>query len=64
MESFRDNIGSLANTGAIENILMGIAYWLVVLVIGLFIAYVAVRIRNYVTYRKQDNSKEKDELII
>ena len=64
MESFRDNVSNLANTGKIENILLGIAYWLIVLVIGLFIAYVAVKIRNYITYRKQDNSQEKDEMII
>lgn len=62
MEEFRDNINSLSNTGAIENILIAIIYWLAVVVVILFVFYIAVKINNYRQYRKSKNFEKEDFL--
>ena len=62
MEEFRDNINSLSNTGAIENILIAIIYWLAVVVVILFVFYIAVKINNYRLYRKSKNFEKEDFL--
>ena len=62
MEEFRDNINSLSNTGTIENILIAIAYWLAVIVVILFVFYVAVKINNYRQYRRH-GKVEKDDFL-
>ena len=61
MEELRENIGSLSNTGSIENILIAIAYWLAVIVVILFVFYIAVKINNYRLYKKE--KKERDEFL-
>ncbi|HBZ02634.1 MAG TPA: hypothetical protein DEO83_02315 [Lachnospiraceae bacterium] len=61
MEEFRDNINSLSNTGTIENILIAIIYWLAVVVVILFVFYIAVKINNFRQYRKANKNDEKDE---
>ena len=63
MEEFRENINSLSNTGTLENILIGLAYWLAVVVILLFVFYVAVKINNYRLY-KRHGKIEKDDIIL
>lgn len=63
MEEFRDNINSLANTGHIENILIGIAYWLAVIVVILFVFYIAVKINNYRLY-KRHGKNDKDDFFL
>lgn len=62
MEEFRDNINSLSNTGTIENVLIAIAYWLAVIVVILFVFYVAVKINNYRQYRRH-GKVEKDDFL-
>ena len=62
MEEFRDNINSLSNTGAIENILIAIIYWLAVVVVILFVFYIAVKINNYRLYRNSKNFEKEDFL--
>ena len=62
MEEFRDNINSLSNTETYENILIGIAYWLAVIVVILFVFYVAVRINNYRLYRRHGKGAKDDFL--
>ncbi|MBR3041981.1 MAG: hypothetical protein IKH94_04840 [Eubacterium sp.] len=62
MEEFRDNINSLSNTGAIENVLIAIIYWLAVVVVILFVFYIAVKINNYRQYRKSKNFEKEDFL--
>ncbi len=62
MEEFRDNINSLSNTGTIENVLIAIAYWLAVVVVILFVFYVAVKINNYRQYRRH-GKVEKDDFL-
>ncbi len=62
MEEFRDNINSLSNTGTIENVLIAIAYWLAVIVVILFVFYIAVKINNYRQYRRH-GKVEKDDFL-
>lgn len=63
MDEIRDNINSLSNTGALENILIAIIYWLAVVVVILFVFYIAVKINNYRLYRKSGKI-EKDDYIL
>ena len=60
MEEFRENINSLSNTGTIENILIGVAYWLAVVVVILFVFYVAVKINNYRQYGRNGKIERDD----
>ncbi len=62
MEDFRENINSLSNTGTIENILIAIAYWLAVIVVILFVFYIAVKINNYRQYRRHGKMDTDDFL--
>ncbi len=62
MEELRDNIDSLSNTGALENLLIAIIYWLAVIVVILFVFYVAVRINNYRLYRRHGMMDRDDFL--
>ena len=62
MEEFRDNINSLSNTGTIENVLIAIAYCMAVVVVILFVFYVAVKINNYRQYRRH-GKVEKDDFL-
>lgn len=62
MEDFKENIQSLSNTGTLENILIAIAYWLLVIVIILFVFYIAVKINNYRQFRK-NGKVERDDFL-
>ena len=62
MDEIKDNIKSLSNTGTIENILIAIAYWLLVIVIILFVFYVAVKINNYRQFKK-NGKVERDDFL-
>lgn len=62
MEELRENIGSFSNTGNLENLLIAIAYWLAVIVVILFVFYVAVRINNYRLYRRHGKGAKDDFL--
>ena len=62
MEEFRDNIDSLSNTGTIENLLIAIIYWLAVIVVILFVFYIAVKINNYRLYRRH-GMMDKDDFL-
>ena len=52
MEDFRENIEFFTHTGAIENILIGIAYWLAVIVVILFVFFSVNRKLNLKRNRK------------
>ena len=43
-----EQVGELTKTAEIENLLMGIAYWLVVIIIILFVFLVAIKISNFI----------------
>ena len=58
MEDLRNNIDQLSNTGAVENILIGIIFWLAVIVVILFVFYIAVKINNFRLYRRHKNERE------
>ena len=48
----RVNIENLTNTKGIEDLLIGISYWLAVIVVVLLIFYVCIKIYNYTQQRK------------
>ncbi len=58
MEGFRNNIDSLANTSTLENILIAIIYWLAIIVVVLFVFYVAVKINNRIQKKNLDKMEE------
>ena len=60
MDDIRDNIKSLSNTGTLENILIAIAYWLLVVAIILFVFYIAVKINNYRQYGRNGKIERDD----
>lgn len=60
MDDFKENIRSLSNTGTFENILIAVAYWLLVIVIILFVFYIAVKINNYRQFKKNGKIERDD----
>ena len=63
MEEFRDNINNLSNTGNIENVLIAIAYWLAVIVVILFVFYIAVKLNNWRLYKRHGKGEKDDYLL-
>lgn len=47
MEGIKENIENLTNTKGIEDFLIGISYWLAVIVVVLLIFYVCIKIYNF-----------------
>ena len=60
MDEIKDNIRSLSNTGTFENILIAIAYWLLVVVIILFVFFIAVKINNYRQFKRNGKIDRDD----
>ena len=56
-----EQVGELTKTAEIENLLMGIAYWLVVIIIILFLFLVAIKISNFVKKQRGTLRREKDD---
>ena len=56
-----EQVGELTKTAEIENLLMGIAYWLVVIIIILFVFLVAIKISNCVKKQRGTLRREKDD---
>ena len=54
-------MGIIRNPAEIENLLMGIAYWLVVIIIILFVFLVAIKISNFVKKQRGTLRREKDD---
>lgn len=52
MDGLKENIENLTNTKGLEDLLIGISYWLAVIVVVLLIFYVCIKIYNYVQTRK------------
>ena len=64
MDDIKNNIDSLSNTGNIENILIAVIYWLAVVVVILFVFYIAVKINNYRLYRRNSKDKDKEDFLV
>ena len=56
-----EQVGELTKTAEIENLLMGIAYWLVVIIIILFVFLVAIKISNFVKKQRGPLRREMDD---
>ncbi|MCR4838583.1 MAG: hypothetical protein K5897_06575 [Eubacterium sp.] len=52
MDGLKENIENLTNTKGIEDFLIGISYWLAVIVVVLLIFYVCIKIYNYSQQKK------------
>ena len=52
MEGLKENIENLTNTKSLEDLLIGISYWLAVIVVVLLIFYVCIKIYNYTQQKK------------
>ncbi len=63
MGELKDNISNLSNTGSIENVLIAIAYWLAVIVVILFVFYIAVKINNWRLYSRRGKGEKDDYLL-
>ncbi|MCR5213106.1 MAG: hypothetical protein K6E10_01725 [Eubacterium sp.] len=63
MGELKENISTLSNTGSIENVLIAIAYWLAVIVVILFVFYVAVKINNWRLYSRKGKGEKDDYLL-
>ena len=63
MSNFTDQIGEMTNTTNIENLLMAMAYWLVVIIILIFVFLVAVKISNFIKHKKGTLRTEKDDFL-
>ena len=64
MNGFKDNLENLSNTHNIEEFLKAAAYWIGILLVILFIAYVSLKLNNYIQNRKRKKTgAEKDDLI-
>jgi heme/copper-type cytochrome/quinol oxidase subunit 2 len=64
MEEFMQNIDSLSDTAALEELLFAIMYWVAVIVVMLFIFYLSVRITNKVrAWKRKEPKKNRDDFI-
>lgn len=62
--NIKENINTLGNTQALEEFLFAMIYWVAVIVVIIFIFYVAVKISNIVRERKNPKArKNKDNFL-
>lgn len=62
--NIKDNINTLGNTQALEEFLFAMIYWVAVIVVIIFIFYIAVKISNIVRERKNPKArKNKDNFL-
>ena len=62
--NIKENINTLGNTQALEELLFAMIYWVAVIVVIIFIFYVAVKISNIVRERKNPKArKNKDNFL-
>ncbi len=64
MEDFKENIESLTNTKGLEDLLIGIAYWLAVIAVVIFIFYICIKINNLFQTRKNKKAlRDRDDFL-
>ncbi len=59
-----DKIGEMTKTADLERLLLGVAYWLVVIIVILFVFLVAVKISNFIKKRRGTLKVEKDDFFL
>ena len=59
-----DKIGEMSKTADLERLLLGIAYWLVVIIVIIFVFLVAVKISNFIKMRRGTLKREKDDFFL
>ncbi|MBO6166095.1 MAG: hypothetical protein J6O17_07000 [Eubacterium sp.] len=62
--SIIDKIGEMSKTSELERLLLGIAYWLVVIIVILFVFLVAIKISNFIKERRGTLKREKDDFFL
>lgn len=62
--SIIDKIGEMSKTSNLERLLLGIAYWLIVIIVILFVFLVAVKISNFIKERRGTLKREKDDFFL
>ncbi|MBR0145322.1 MAG: hypothetical protein IJM25_01510 [Eubacterium sp.] len=64
MDGLKENIENLTNTKNLEDLLIGISYWLAVIVVVLLIFYVCIKVYNYVQQKKSKKPfKGRDDFL-
>ncbi|MBR3537504.1 MAG: hypothetical protein IKQ49_08345 [Eubacterium sp.] len=64
MDGLKDNIESLTNTKGLEDLLIGIAYWLAVIAVVILIFYICIKINNLVQTRKNKKAlRDRDDFL-
>ncbi len=62
--NIKENINTLGNTQALEEFLFAMIYWVAVIVVIIFIFYIAVKISNIIRERKNPRArKNKDNFL-
>ena len=64
MGSVIERIGEISETTEVEQLLLGIAYWLIVIIVILFVFLVAVKISNFIKKQKGTLKREKDDFFL
>ena len=62
--SIIDKIGEMSKTSELERLLLGIAYWLGVIIVILFVFLVAIKISNFIKERRGTLKGEKDDFFL
>ena len=62
--SIIDKIGEMSKTSELERLLLGIAYWLGVIIVILFVFLVAIKISNFIKVRRGTLKREKDDFFL
>ena len=62
--SIIDKIGEMSKTSELERLLLGIAYWLGVIIVILFVFLVAIKISNFIKERRGTLKREKDDFFL
>ncbi len=64
MDGLKDNIESLTNTKGLEDLLIGIAYWLAVIAVVILIFLICIKINNRIQTRKNKKVlRDRDDFL-
>jgi len=64
LDGLKENIESLTNTKGLEDLLIGIAYWLGVIAVVILIFYICIKISNLFRTRKNKKVlRDRDDFL-